>query len=163
MTRPALTKTNSHGGRDCRHCGATMRLFGVESHPTIDEKILRTYVCEHCDGVQTELAPRRNRTGSHKKRVPKPTIALLANKVFDDETTSRLGEAYEAAWQTLKASGSPLADRSRAGATRERLARCIIELGQRGETDPDRLSEKALARLAGSAGGSLPAAPTAAS
>ena len=74
-----------------------------------------------------------------------PVPALLANKAFDDETTSRLGAAYEAAWRKLKASGSPLAD---AASTREQLAKCILEMGHRGETNANRLAEKALVRLA---------------
>jgi hypothetical protein len=85
-------------------------------------------------------------------------ISLPANKAFDDAMTSRLGAAYEAAWRTLKASGSPLADKSRAAATRERLAKCILEMGQRGETDSTRLVERALVRLAsfnGAAAGSF--------
>jgi hypothetical protein len=39
----------------CRDCGVAMRLFGIESHPTIDGADLLTYVCSHCDGVQTEI------------------------------------------------------------------------------------------------------------
>jgi hypothetical protein len=41
----------------CRDCGAAMRLFGIESHPTIDRTDLRTYVCNCCDEVQTENVP----------------------------------------------------------------------------------------------------------
>jgi hypothetical protein len=122
-----------------------MRLYGIESHPTIAGAALRTYVCECCDSVQTTPAPRRHRTGAPRKRAAMPVPALLANKAFDDETTSRLGMAYEAAWRKLKASGSPLAD---AASTREQLAKCILEMGHRGETDSNRLVEKALVRLA---------------
>jgi hypothetical protein len=38
----------------CPGCGGTMRLFGIEAHPTVDRTDLRTYVCSHCDEVQTE-------------------------------------------------------------------------------------------------------------
>jgi hypothetical protein len=36
-----------------------MRLFGIEAHPTLKQADLRTYVCTHCDGVQTEILPPR--------------------------------------------------------------------------------------------------------
>jgi hypothetical protein len=124
-----------------------MRLFGVEAHPTIEGAALRTYVCERCDGVQAVPAYRR-RNGAQRKSAARAAPSLPANKAFDDETTSRLGVAYEAAWQKLKASGSPLAEKSHAAATRERLAKCILEMGQLGETDSNRLVEKALGRLA---------------
>ena len=57
------------------------------------------------------------------------------------------GAAYEAAWRKLKASGSPLAEKANAASTREQLAKCILEMGHRGETDSNRLVEKALVRL----------------
>jgi len=43
----------------CPRCGAEMRLFGVEAHPTLKQVDLRTYVCTQCDGVQTEILPPR--------------------------------------------------------------------------------------------------------
>jgi C4-type Zn-finger protein len=43
----------------CPRCGANMRLFGVEAHPTLSQVDLRTYVCTQCDGVQTEILPPR--------------------------------------------------------------------------------------------------------
>ncbi|MGA7488233.1 MAG: hypothetical protein WBW74_15020, partial [Xanthobacteraceae bacterium] len=107
---------------------------------------METYVCERCDSLQTATLPRKPRNGVSEKSKSAPTLALLANSAFDDDTTSRLGEAYEAAWHRLQASGSPLADTSRAATTRERLAKCILEMGQRGETDSDRLVERALTR-----------------
>ena len=123
-----------------------MRLYGVESHPTVEGAALRTYVCERCDGVQTAPATRRHRPGAASNIVAMPSLS--ANKAFDDETTSRLGAAYEAAWRKLKASGSPLAEKANAASTREQLAKCILEMGHRGETDSTRLVEKALIRLA---------------
>ena len=44
-------------GPTCRDCGARMRLFGIEAHPTVDRTDLRTYVCTFCDEVQTEDVP----------------------------------------------------------------------------------------------------------
>jgi hypothetical protein len=44
---------------DCARCGAHMRLFGIEAHPTLSQVDLRTYVCTQCDGVRTEILPPR--------------------------------------------------------------------------------------------------------
>jgi hypothetical protein len=41
----------------CDRCGAEMRLFGIESHPTIDRSELRTFVCRQCSAIQTEVVP----------------------------------------------------------------------------------------------------------
>jgi len=41
----------------CDRCGAEMRLFGVEPHPTIDRSELCTFVCSPCDTIQTEAVP----------------------------------------------------------------------------------------------------------
>ena len=147
MTALPRIRTDTDKPFRCRRCGEAMRLYGVESHPTIEGAVLRTYVCERCDGVQTVPAS-RSRNSVPSKGAATPMPSLLANKAFDDETTSRLGIAYETAWRKLKASGSPLAEKSRAASTREQLAKCILEMGHRGETDSRRLVEKALVRLA---------------
>jgi hypothetical protein len=146
MTALPRTRTDTDKPLRCRRCGEAMRLYGIESHPTIAGAALRTYVCECCDGVQVAPASRR-RNGAVSKRAAMPMSSLPANKAFDDETTSRLGAAYEAAWRKLKASGSPLAEKANAASTREQLAKCILEMGHRGETDSNRLVEKALVRL----------------
>jgi hypothetical protein len=44
-------------GPACHHCGSPTRLFGLEPHPTVDRTDLRTYVCEACGEVQTEIIP----------------------------------------------------------------------------------------------------------
>jgi hypothetical protein len=41
----------------CNLCGSPTRLFGLEPHPTVDSTDLRTYVCEACSAVQTEIVP----------------------------------------------------------------------------------------------------------
>jgi hypothetical protein len=127
-----------------------MRLYGIEPHTTVDGADLQTYVCDDCDSVQTALLPRRH--GANKKTETAPAESAPARKAFDDVSTSRLGAAYEAAWQKLKATGSPLADKSHAASTRERLAKSILDMGQRGEMDPERLTEHALAVLTRSNG-----------
>jgi hypothetical protein len=35
----------------------SMRLFGIEVHPTIEAADLRTYVCPRCDALETETVP----------------------------------------------------------------------------------------------------------
>src|SRR5262245_42393680 len=122
MTALPRTRMDMDKPPRCRRCGEAMRLYGVESHPTIKDAALRTYMCERCDGVQAVPASRRRRNGAVSKTAAMPS--LLANKAFDDEITSRLGMAYEAAWRKLNASGSPLAG---AASTGEQLARCILE------------------------------------
>ena len=57
MNQLAPTNCESLSGPICRDCGAPMRLFGIEAHPTVDRTDLRTYVCSYCDEVQTEDVP----------------------------------------------------------------------------------------------------------
>ena len=58
--------------------------------------------------------------------------------------------AFDTAWQMLKTSGNVLAADFRAAATRELLAKRLIETGRDGERDPLRLVEDALAYLTNS-------------
>jgi hypothetical protein len=48
---------------------------------------------------------------------------------FDPEAVAILGSAFDAAWDILQKSGTPLASDV---TTRERLAKRIIEMGQKG-------------------------------
>src|SRR5215510_9932002 len=57
MNQLAPADSRSLGAPACRDCGAPMRLFGIEAHPTVDRTDLRTYVCSYCDEVQTEDVP----------------------------------------------------------------------------------------------------------
>jgi hypothetical protein len=57
MNELVPTNHKSLSGPTCRDCGAPMRLFGIEAHPTVDRTDLRTYVCIFCDEVQTEDVP----------------------------------------------------------------------------------------------------------
>lgn len=148
MMRQAVARTRRKGAvatrpPRCRRCGAAMRLFGIEAHPTIEETAVRTYVCDPCDTLETAT------TVNTRKKANAPGFSPFANKAFDDQMTARLGEAYETAWRALETSGSPLAGASQAASTRERLAKCILEIGRRGETDSNQLAERALVRLAG--------------
>ena len=78
-----------------------------------------------------------------------PIDSLLANTTFGPETTALLASAFDSAWDTIKKSGSPLAADDQAASTREVLAKRIIEMGQRGERDQQRLVDDALDHLAG--------------
>ena len=121
----------------CRDCGATMRLFGIEPHPTIQETDLLTFVCDHCDGVQTEIEPPAKL---------EPMGSLLANKAFDAETTRVLGLAFDAAWEKVEATILPT-DKRQVASMRELIAKFVIAKAEQGEKDPKRLIETALLRM----------------
>ena len=72
---------------------------------------------------------------------------LARNRAFDPETTRLLGAVFESAWDSLRDCGHAAAMPFRADETRERLAKCIIELAQRGMRDPMRLRDAAVASL----------------
>jgi len=78
-----------------------------------------------------------------------PIDSFLANTTFDPETAALLASAFDTAWDTIKKSGNPLAANDQAASTREVLAKRIIEMGQRGERDQQRLVDDALDHLAG--------------
>jgi hypothetical protein len=123
-----------------------MKLFGIEAHPTIEQTDLLTYVCSHCDGLETESLPRANLKLLPKEGMGMP-INLVVDKAFDAETTQLLGSAFDAAWETATASNGPLRDERQVASMRELLAKFIIATAEQGEKDPNRLMEKALLRL----------------
>jgi hypothetical protein len=124
-----------------------MKLFGIEAHPTIDRTDLLTYVCSHCDGLETASVPHGNSKRLPKNGMVMPMNLLLANKAFDAETTQLLGSAFDAAWATATASNGALRDERHVASMRELLAKFIIATAEQGERDPNRLIEKALLRL----------------
>jgi len=124
-----------------------MKLFGIEAHPTIDRTDLLTYVCSHCDGVETATVPHGNSKRLPKNGMVRPMNLLLADKAFDAETTQLLGSAFDAAWETVRASNGPLLDERHVGSMRELLAKFVITKAEQGEKDPKRLIETALLRL----------------
>jgi hypothetical protein len=69
---------------------------------------------------------------------------LIEKGSFDPETASLLASAFEVAWETVKKSGSPLAENDNAPLTREIMAKRIIETAQTGERNPQRLVEDAI-------------------
>jgi hypothetical protein len=64
---------------------------------------------------------------------------------FDPITCDAMGLAFEGAWQELLMSSTRLASSAYADATREALAKHIIDLAQRGERDVNRLRGDAVA------------------
>jgi hypothetical protein len=78
-------------------------------------------------------------------------VSFLREEAFDPNAVEILAAAFDAAWETVRKSGSPLAGKAQAAATRERLAKRIIEMGKRGERDHQRLVADALAYLIGPA------------
>jgi len=138
MTQLAPTRAERRSCPECRDCGATMRLFGIEPHPTIEGTDLLTFVCSHCDRVQTEI---------ESPAKLKPMGSLLANKSFDAETTRVLGSAFDAAWEKAEATNILPTDRRQVASMRELLAKFVIAKAEQGEKDPKRLIEAALLRL----------------
>jgi hypothetical protein len=79
-----------------------------------------------------------------------PVVSLFGEGSFDPETTSLLAAALEAAWGTVRRSGSPLAADAQALSTREALAKRIIECAKEGERDPTILVSDAVSHLVAS-------------
>jgi hypothetical protein len=77
-----------------------------------------------------------------------PIDKLLERGSFDPETAALLASAFEAAWETVRKSGSPLAANGSASSTREMLAKHIIENARLGERDPKKLINDALIHVA---------------
>jgi hypothetical protein len=67
---------------------------------------------------------------------------------FDPGTVRILSDAFQAAWQSLLATGTTFHNDAHVAQTREILARCIIEMAKLGERDLRRLCDAALAHLA---------------
>jgi len=57
MTQPTPIAAERHGYPTCRRCGAKMRLYGIEPHPTVEGTELRTYVCSRCEELETDSVP----------------------------------------------------------------------------------------------------------
>jgi hypothetical protein len=78
-------------------------------------------------------------------------VRSFSNYAFDPEVADLMGRAFDAAWDRLIGSESAYADGPKAEAAREALALKIIELGDRGERDLQRMAERALRELGMSA------------
>jgi len=125
-----------------------MRVFGIERHPKLQGMALRSHECPQCEGLQTDVVPSAQEWLDPVEDNPvSPNFLLSVSEGFDDEMVALLGSAFEAAWQSLQASGSRLTEPNVAS-TREDLAKCILVLAKRGKRDRHQLVEKALALLA---------------
>jgi hypothetical protein len=76
-----------------------------------------------------------------------PIVPLLANSSFDPEALEVLSAAFEDAWAKLKETGSTFTRPAYERGAREVLAKCIIEMAQRGERDRRQLTEAAVTYL----------------
>jgi len=73
---------------------------------------------------------------------------LLTQSAFDPEVIETLVTAYEDAWRKIEQSGSTFASPRYRRAAQEIVAKRIIETAQRGEHEPTRLADDAVAYLA---------------
>jgi hypothetical protein len=145
MNQSASTQAPTPSNMKCDACGITMRLFGIEPHPTTDDVDLRTYVCPRCDAVKTEaVAAFQNEARTEENAVVAPVDVLGQNNAFDAETTRLLGSIFDAAWEAIAASSDPLAGPQHASLLRELLAKLLIDMVKQGERNPERLIESAL-------------------
>jgi hypothetical protein len=71
-------------------------------------------------------------------------VPLLANFSFDPEAVATMSAAFDDAWETIKQSDSTFARPAYQRGAREVLAKCIIEMAQRGERNRRHLSETAV-------------------
>jgi hypothetical protein len=71
-------------------------------------------------------------------------VPLLANTSFDPEAVEILSAAFDDAWARIKQSGSSLARPAYERGAKEVLAKCIIDMAQRGERDRRLLAESAI-------------------
>ena len=68
-------------------------------------------------------------------------------ELFEDAETTRMGEAFQAAWEYIEESGCSLANPGRQEETRERLASAIIFLVRQVKPEIEALRDAALERL----------------
>ncbi|MGC2075933.1 MAG: hypothetical protein WA728_07875, partial [Xanthobacteraceae bacterium] len=73
---------------------------------------------------------------------------ILRNSSFDPEDVKILALAFDEAWQAVQRTGGSLSKPPYAGPIREVLAKRIIEMAQRGQSNPHSLSEDAIKFLA---------------
>jgi hypothetical protein len=75
-------------------------------------------------------------------------LAYTRNEVFDPDATQAMAAAFDAAWESLRETRHIATAPFKAEATRERLAKAILEQARNGERDPIRLQEHAIKGLA---------------
>ena len=79
-------------------------------------------------------------------------VSLLAQSAFDPEVIDKLVAVFEAAWAKVEQSGSKFASPRYRRAAQEIIAKRIIDVAQRGESDPQRMVDDAVTHLAQSYG-----------
>ena len=77
-----------------------------------------------------------------------PVMPLVSQSAFDPEVIETLVAAYEDAWEKIEHSGSVVASPRYRRAAREIVAKHIIEMALRGEREPARLADDAVAYFA---------------
>jgi hypothetical protein len=73
-----------------------------------------------------------------------PVNSILTNSSFDPEEIKILVSGFDAAWEAVKSSGGTLSRSPYARPIREVLAKRIIEMARRGQSDPHNLCEDAV-------------------
>jgi hypothetical protein len=74
------------------------------------------------------------------RRAVASIISLLPRGIFDQTTTKVTGEAFDAACKALPDTGQP-------AVVQDVMARRAIEAARKGERDPDRLRDAAIAAV----------------
>jgi hypothetical protein len=92
--------------------------------------------------VQTQAVPASGEGHEEPGNTPQQ------NETFDADATRLMGVAFDAAWEAVLTSCSPLTDAPAAASMRELLAKDIIDTVRLGERNRDRLVESALRALA---------------
>jgi hypothetical protein len=73
---------------------------------------------------------------------------LGAEAVFDPETLRILTAAFDAAWASIEATGTPFSDANYAETAREIIGKHIIKAAESGQRDQQQLRDGALLQLA---------------
>jgi hypothetical protein len=109
-------------------------------------------LCEQLSEIA--LVGRLPRDASHEMLKPKDYAMPIDSPLGKGHLIQRrhlyLRRRFESAWETVKKSGSLLAEDRQALSTREILAKRIIDSAQTGERDPKRFINDALSHLTAS-------------
>jgi hypothetical protein len=73
---------------------------------------------------------------------------LGSEAVFDPETLRVLTAAFDAAWASIEATGTPFSDANYAETAREIIGKHIVQAAKNGERDQQQLCDGALLQLA---------------
>ena len=125
----------------CESCDVTMRLYGIEPHPTLDRTNLWTYVCPHCENVQTAaIHLRGGRSALEQRSSSTPRLISTAKLGIDPGRIEKMHLAYEKACAALGLSVLP-------DKINELLVTKIVELGGTENGSADLLCERVFAHF----------------